>query len=136
MRTLTALCFLGATMALASTATAQTAARSPIVFGRPIVVGSLPRELVLRYARRSLPELSECFAPRPGRPKPPAGELTVKLSVARSGLVLDAEVSGTTIPSKTLSRCVLRVVESWRFGCCTGAACGLSFVELPIRHAP
>ena len=96
---------------------------------RPTVVGSLPRELVERIARRHVAALKACYLQqlqlRPGL----GGRLELDLVVGPSGAVQAATVATDSVGSAPLTACVLQRVRRWTF---PGGA-GIVRIRLPLR---
>ena len=106
-------------------------ARVEVGLGRPTILGSLPREIVLRIARRGLPGLRACYERSLSRSPRLAGRIVVRFVVHPSGAVQGVSVEPATVPGRALPGCIVRAVRRWVF---PAGPPGMSIVRLPILH--
>lgn len=86
-----------------------------IVPGRTIIKGSLSKEEIGRVIRRNLARFKYCYEKQLNANPNLAGKISVYFTIAPTGSVASAKVRETTMGSKNVESCVLKVMRSLKF---------------------
>lgn len=109
---------------------AERAPGAPSVrFGRPTILGSIPRELVLRHVQRRRAEIDGCYARLLARRPGLSGRIVLRFVIPSDGRVQGVSVERSTVGSRALERCVLAAAGRWTFG---HGPPGMSVIHLPL----
>jgi len=89
-------------------------AEALVTAGRPLVNGSMPRELIERVVARHLDHVQRCYEKGLARKPGMAGRVTIKLVISAAGTVPTATVQDSTVSDERVERCIVAAVMRWR----------------------
>jgi len=104
-----------------------------VVPGRPIVKGSLDREIVRRVLRRHRNELRYCYERELKRSPELAGAVNLKFSIGGKGRVVAAIIDKSTVGDRRVEACIVQKARRWVFPEPSG---GMVTVIYPLRFIP
>jgi hypothetical protein len=105
----------------------------PVVsVGRPEAKGDFDKNVLRRYVRQRLPQITTCYGDRLVDKPDLAGTLTATFTIAADGVVIASKASG--IGDETLESCVADAIRSIQFPRSKGG--GIVSVTLPLTLAP
>jgi TonB family protein len=81
----------------------------------PQVRGGLDREIVRRVVWLHIPELLSCYEPAVARRPRLAGQVTVEITIARSGDIGAAVVRRSTVHDSSVGSCFAAAIRDWQF---------------------
>lgn len=101
---------------------------------RPIILGSLDKDIIRRVVRSGMPAIRRCYEsalPATGRPY---GKVVLKWVIQGSGTVRSAVVNDDTLADQRVLRCMLSVIKQLRFPKPKGG--GTVIVNYPFVFKP
>ena len=105
-----------------------------VIPGRPVVSGSLDREIIRRVIRRHRREIKYCYERELIKNKSLAGKVIVSFTISGTGAVVAASAKGGTLGNAAVSSCVASKVRRWSFPEPNGG--GIVRVTYPFVFAP
>ena len=99
----------------AGTAGEPAKAKTKIVPGKPVVKGSLDKEIIRRVVRQHRNEIRYCYEKQLQKKPDLAGKVVVKFVVSATGKVQSAVVAETTLKDEAVEGCVTKRVRRWTF---------------------
>ncbi len=86
-----------------------------IVPGQTTVVGGLAREVIARVIQEHQSEIKYCYEVQLNRNPSLAGKVTVLFTIDGSGVVVDGNISETTLNNAETEKCMLSKIRRWKF---------------------
>jgi TonB family protein len=115
----------------------EPAAKSPApetIPGKAEVRGSLDKEIIRRVIRQHINEMKSCYEERlPARPDM-SGRVSVKFTIAATGMVTESELAHSTMNEPTVEACLIKAVRRWQFPRPEGG--GIVIVTYPFSFTP
>ncbi len=105
-----------------------------VVPGKPIVMGSIDRDIIRRVVRQRRRGVRYCYEKQLQKNPKLQGKLKLKWTIAPDGKVLAVEVVDSTLGDATVEQCITRQVKRWRFPAVKGA--GTVVVTYPFAFKP
>ncbi len=105
-----------------------------VIPGRPVVSGSLDKEIIARVIRQHRNEIKYCYESELIKNKNLAGKVTVSFTISGTGAVVAATAAGGTLNSPAVSNCIASKVRRWVFPEPNGG--GIVKVSYPFVFAP
>ncbi len=94
----------------------ERATRIPSVIpGRPVVTGSLDKEIIRRVIRKHRREIKYCYEQELIKNKNLAGKVVVEVTVASTGAVVAAVKRSSTLNNSKVERCMTSKIRRWIF---------------------
>ena len=94
----------------------ERSARPPkIVTGKPMVSGSLDKEIIRRVVRKHRNQVRYCYERELQKNPKLAGRVTVRFRIVASGNVSHAEITSSTLDNQSVERCLVNRHRRWRF---------------------
>jgi TonB family protein len=91
------------------------AAAPSIRTGTAEVRGSLSKEVIRRYIRRSINQIRFCYEQQLARRPDLAGRVSIRFVISPSGAVTSSQSAGSTLGEPTVETCVARAVQRIAF---------------------
>ena len=107
----------------------RSAAVPAVTLGRATVMGSLDKDVIRRYVRRSMARIQYCYEKELVGDPALAGDVQVSFTITSIGHVTDASVTGM---DPEVAACLKRVIEEMRFP----SAPGIVRVTYPFNFRP
>jgi pSer/pThr/pTyr-binding forkhead associated (FHA) protein len=86
-----------------------------VVPGRPVVTGSLDKEIIRRVIRKHRREIAFCYEKELQKNKNLAGRIKVKFTISGTGDVIAAMVRSSTLKNRAVESCVTSKIRRWVF---------------------
>lgn len=97
--------------------------------GKPVVMGSMAKEVIRRVIRKHRNEVRYCYEKHLLAEPKLSGEATVKFVIGTSGKVQTAAIHSSSLGNKSLEKCVLSAIRRWTFPAPDG---GIVVVRYPF----
>ncbi len=86
-----------------------------VIPGKPLVTGSLDKEIIRRVIRKHRREIAFCYEKELQKNKNLAGRIKVKFTISGTGNVIAALVRSSTMHNRTVESCVTSKIRRWVF---------------------
>jgi pSer/pThr/pTyr-binding forkhead associated (FHA) protein len=86
-----------------------------VIPGKPLVKGSLDKEIIQRVIRKHRREISFCYEQQLQKNKNLAGRIKVKFTISGTGDVIAAMVRSSTLKNRAVENCVTSKIRRWVF---------------------
>jgi hypothetical protein len=86
-----------------------------VVPGKPVVTGSLDREIIQRVIRQHRREIAYCYEKELQKDKSLAGRIKVRFTISGTGDVIAARKTESTINNRAVENCVASKIRRWVF---------------------
>jgi hypothetical protein len=86
-----------------------------VIPGKPLVTGSLDKEIIQRVIRKHRREIAFCYEQELQKNKNLAGRIKVKFTISGTGDVIAAIVRTSTLKSRAVESCVTSKIRRWVF---------------------
>jgi len=83
--------------------------------GKPIVLGSLDKEIIRRVVRENQAQIKYCYEKELTTTPGLYGKITMKWVITGTGTVSQAKVDQSDMKSKNVEDCIARKITTWRF---------------------
>ena len=83
--------------------------------GRPVVMGSLDKEIIRRVIRSRLAQVRYCYEKELVKKPSLQGKVSTKFVISGAGKVVSATVRQSTMGSKAVEQCIVKVIKRLRF---------------------
>jgi hypothetical protein len=83
--------------------------------GKPIVLGSLDKEIIRRVVRENQAQIKYCYEKELTTTPGLFGKITMKWVITGTGTVSQAKVEQSDMKSKAVEDCIARKIQTWRF---------------------
>jgi hypothetical protein len=83
--------------------------------GRPIIMGSLDKEIIRRVVREHMAQIRYCYEKELTRTPGIYGKIVMKWIINGNGKVTQAKVAQTQMKNKNVENCMARKIRTWRF---------------------
>lgn len=83
--------------------------------GKPIILGSLDKEIIRRVVREHMNQIRYCYERELTRTPGLYGKVQMKWIINGQGRVQSAKVDQTTMKNKTVETCMGRKIRTWKF---------------------
>ncbi len=94
----------------------ERSARVPkIVPGKPVVQGSLDKEIIRRVVRQHRNEIKYCYESELQKNKNLGGRVVVRFTISATGSVVSAVVKESNLSNATVERCMTGKIRRWVF---------------------
>lgn len=104
-----------------------------VIPGRPVVTGSLDKEIIRRVIRQHRREIKYCYEQQLQKNKNLAGQVKVKFTISATGDVISALVSSSSLKSPPVEQCMLGKIRRWVFPEPKGG--GIVIVNYPFNFS-
>ena len=108
--------------------------RPKIVPGKPVVMGSLDRDIIRRVIRRHRKQVRYCYEKELQKAPTMEGRVQLKLVIGPDGSVLSAAIADTTLENAVVEQCIALKAKRWRFPAVKGG--GRVVVTYPFLFKP
>jgi len=115
-------------------ASAPPADGSPDGGARPLVRGSLDKEVIRSVIRSHLNEIRSCYESELSKNPDLLGRISVQFTVAFTGDVIASSLQSSTMDNASVEDCVVRTVRQWKFPKPMGG--GIVIVSYPFNFTP
>ncbi len=92
-----------------------TTAKTQVSTGKPVVKGSLDKEIIRRVVRQHRNEVRYCYEKELQKDPNLGGKVDVKFVIAATGKVQSAVVAGSTMGNAAVEGCIAKKVKRWVF---------------------
>lgn len=83
--------------------------------GKPLIVGSLDKEIIRRVVREHMAQIKYCYERELTRSPGLYGKIIMKWVINGNGSVSRATVASTTMKNKQVEGCIASKIRTWRF---------------------
>ena len=83
--------------------------------GKPVILGSLDKEIIRRVVREHMAQIRYCYEKELNRTPGLKGKVVQKWVISASGSVQSATVAQTTMKNRAVESCMSRKIRSWKF---------------------
>jgi hypothetical protein len=83
--------------------------------GKPIVLGSLDKEIIRRVVRENQAQIKYCYEKELTTTPGLYGKITMKWVITGTGTVSQAKVDQSDMKNKSVEDCIARKITTWRF---------------------
>jgi hypothetical protein len=104
--------------------------RNLIGFSTPVVMGSLPKEVIQRVINQHRKQIVYCYEVELQRNQSLAGKVAMKWIIAATGAVAKVIVTETTLRNKNVENCIRAKIKTWKFPAPAGG--GIVEVNYPF----
>jgi TonB family protein len=108
----------------------STAQAGAVVPGKPVVMGSLDKEIIRRVVRQHRNEIRYCYEKSLVKDPSLGGKVDVKFVISATGSVASAVVAQSTVGDKDVEGCIAKKVRRWVFPAPKGG--GVVIVRYPF----
>ncbi len=95
--------------------------------GKPVVMGSMSKEIILRVIRKHRNQVRYCYEKQLAAEPKLSGEATLKFAIAPTGKVQTAVIQSSSVGNASLEKCVLAAVRRMKFPSTGGGIVVVSF---------
>jgi len=108
--------------------------RPRVIPGRPVIRGSLDKEIIRRVIRRHRNEYRYCYEKQLNKEQDLSGKISVKFTIAGNGSIIASSVSDSTMNNSDVESCLTRKIKRWVFPAPKGG--GIVTVKYPFIFKP
>lgn len=105
-----------------------------VIAGKPIISGSLDREIIRRIIRQHRAEYRYCYEKELQQKPDLNGKISVKFTIAGNGAVIAAKVVDSSMGNRNVESCIVKRIKRWVFPEPKGG--GIVVVTYPFIFKP